>query len=81
MSVNRAKKEASKRLGIALEGRYRDLVLATGEDEVAGAAVELGQCFNDNIEFIIWVLKTHGGLRHLAPEMIRKNLPDISHLN
>lgn len=54
MSINRARKEAAKRLGLALEQKYRNLVLANphDQDEVAQAAVDLGQCFNDNIKFV-----------------------------
>lgn len=75
MSVFRARKEASKRLGIELEQRYRRLVLASGDaDEVTIAAVELGQLFNDNIEFVIWALKTYGGLNPPAPEQLKKDM-------
>ena len=37
MSIIRARKEASKRLGLALEQKYRRLVLA-GNDQIASAA-------------------------------------------
>lgn len=74
MSVSRHRKEASKRLGLALEQRYRNLVLASGPDEVTVAAVDLGQVFNDNIEFVIWVLKTYGGLIPPHPEKLKKDL-------
>jgi hypothetical protein len=62
MSPVRARREASKRLGLALQLRYMRLLEATGDDEVAAAAVELGSTFNDNIEFIVQVLKSFGGL-------------------
>lgn len=56
-----ARREASKRLGTALQIHYEDLVNAS-PDEVAKAAVLLGACFNENIEFIIWALKEYGGV-------------------
>lgn len=62
MSAARARKEAAKRLGLALYQRYEKLATATGQDEIVVASVDLGQCFNDNIEFIINVLKAYGGL-------------------
>lgn len=76
MSINRARKEAAKRLGLALEQKYRNLVLANphDQDEVAQAAVDLGQCFNDNIEFVIWTLKTYGGLIPSPPEQLKKDM-------
>lgn len=76
MSINRARKEAAKRLGLALEQKYRNLVFANphDQDEVAQAAVDLGQCFNDNIEFVIWTLKTYGGLIPPPPEQLKKDI-------
>lgn len=62
MSAARDRKEASKRLGIALTVRYREMLSAVGEDEIGKAAMALGSCFNDNIEFICWVLKEYGGM-------------------
>lgn len=62
-----AKREAAKRLGIALQVRYRNMITASGEDEIAKAAVDLGQCFNDNIEAIIWFLRDYGGDKTQGP--------------
>lgn len=62
MSPPRARKEAAKRLGLALQAEYRALVEANGSDEVQAAAIALGDTFNRNIEFIINVLKEKGGL-------------------
>ena len=62
MSVARARKEASKRLGLALMRDYRELVEARDQDEIQIAAIQLGNTFNANIEFIINVLKAYGGL-------------------
>lgn len=73
MSVIRARKEAAKRLGLELGKRYERLVTAgNDQDEIMIAAVDLGQCFNDNIEFILWVLKTFGGLTPPLPEPAKK---------
>ncbi len=58
----KARKEASKRLGLALERDYRELVLASGPDEIQAAAIALGHTFNTNVEFCINVLKAYGGL-------------------
>lgn len=62
MSVARARREASKRLGLALQAKYRALVEATGQEDIQNAAIELGNVFNTNIEFVINVLKHYGGL-------------------
>lgn len=62
-----ARREAAKRLGIALQVRYRNMLEASGQDEIAAAAVELGQCFNDNIEAIIWFLRDYGGDKSQMP--------------
>lgn len=62
MSVARARREAAKRLGLALQAKYRTLVEASGEDAIQNAAIELGALFNTNIEFVINVLKHYGGL-------------------
>lgn len=62
MSIARKRKAAAARLGIEFQRRYERLALAVGEDEISLRAVELGEIFNTNIEFIIWVLKHHGGL-------------------
>ena len=59
---NKARKEASKRLGLKLTQDYRALVLASGSDEIQAAAIELGNTFNTNVEFIINVLKAFGGM-------------------
>lgn len=67
----RARKQACRVLGIELQNRYRALVEAQGDDEIAAKAVELGKLFNDNIEFVIWALKKQGGLEPPNPEPIR----------
>lgn len=87
---NKARKEASKRLGLKLMSDYRNLAMASGEQEIAAASIILGSTFNENIEFIINVLKAYGGMEvHFEP-MTRpspslppkpaNDLPDISAL-
>lgn len=75
MSVGRNRKEAAKRLGIEFQKRYERLAFANGADEVTVAAVDLGQLFNDNAEFVIWALKKLGGLNPPNPEEIKKIRP------
>lgn len=70
-----ARREASKRLGLELSKRYEKLCLASGEDEVSRAAVELGALFNENIEQICWFLKEYGGMQQLPLE--RRPKPDL----
>ena len=72
MSIIRRRKAAAVRLGLELEKRYEALAFAKGEDEIAVAAVHLGELFNDNIEFIIWGLKKAGGLNPPNPEPVTK---------
>lgn len=72
MSIARKRKAAAARLGIEFQRRYERLALAVGEDEISLRAVELGEIFNTNIEFVIWVLKEYGGLNPKRPEPIRK---------
>lgn len=62
MSASRDRKEAARNLGIALTVDYRRMLEATGQEEITAAAIVLGQHFNDNIEFICWVLKEYGGV-------------------
>lgn len=62
MSTARNRRTAAARLGIEFQKRHRALTLANGADEVTVAAVDLGTLFQDNIEFVINVLKTYGGM-------------------
>lgn len=68
LPAGRARKVASKNLGIALQVAYRNMIEAEGNDAVQFAAIELGQVFNTNIEFIIWVLKEFGGAKQMPAE-------------
>lgn len=63
--ASRDRKEASKRLGFALQAAYRRLIEAEGEKAISLASVELGVMFNSNIEFIFWVLKEYGGVQQM----------------
>jgi hypothetical protein len=62
VSAAKARREAAKRLALELQKRYRGLVEASGESEVGTAALLLGDLFNQNIEFVINVLRDYGGL-------------------
>lgn len=75
MSVSRARKQAAAKLGGEIQMRYQRLVTAVGQDEIAIAATDLGMIFNDNVEFIIWALKTYGGLNPKPPERVKRPAP------
>lgn len=70
MSPARQRKAAAKMLGIAIHQRYENLVNATGEDAITIATVDMAQVMYDNAEFIIWALKTLGGLNPPLPDRI-----------
>ncbi len=76
---NKARKEAPKRLGLKLMKDYRVLVEASGSDEIQAAAIDLGNTFNTNVEFIINVLKAWGGMEvKFEPLTIRaRGLPNV----
>lgn len=65
MTASRDRKEAAKRLGFALAAKYRAMIEADGVEAINAAAIDLGACFNDNIEFIMWVLKEYGGVSQM----------------
>lgn len=71
MSVVRHRKEAAKRLALALQANYRALAEARGEEEITNASIVLGSTFNDNIEFVINVLRDYGGLEAKFEPMTR----------
>jgi hypothetical protein len=71
----RARRDAAKMLGVALQTRYRKLLSATGEDETVVATADLAQCMYENIEFVIWALKHLGGMSPAPPEQLRKITP------
>jgi hypothetical protein len=68
----RARRDASKMLALALSVRYRKLLQASGDDETVVATADLAQCMYENIEFVIWALKSLGGLNPPPPEELRK---------
>lgn len=72
MTAARDRKEAAKRLGFTLQAQYRALLEASTPDEVQNAAIVLGGTFNDNIEFVFWVLKEFGGVQQMPFERLRK---------
>lgn len=71
----RARREASRRLGLALQARYRALVEAAGKDAIETAAIDLGNLFNTNIEFVINVLKAYGGLEAKFEPLTKVSAP------
>lgn len=80
-SAARDRKEASKRLGIALQAKYRKMLEAEGNEQITAAAIDLGALFNQNIEYICWVLKEYGGVqqmpfpRQAAPRPAANDVP------
>lgn len=68
----RSRREAAKRLGIAVQTRYRKLLQASGEHEIVVATADLAQCMYENVEFMIWALKSIGGMHPPPPEALRK---------
>lgn len=70
----RARRDAAKVLAVALQTRYRRLLEAKGTDEnaIVVATADLAQCMYENIEFVIWALKSLGGMNPPPPEELRK---------
>lgn len=75
LTAGGARKEAARVLGIALQVRYRKLLEASGDDETVIATANLAQCMYENIEFVIWALKSQGGMSPPPPEQLRKITP------
>jgi hypothetical protein len=72
----RARRDAAKMLGIALQTRYRRfLETADDPDTNAMATADLAQCMYENVEFVIWALKSVGGLNPQPPEELRRVTP------
>lgn len=80
MSASRDRKEAAKRLGIALAADYRRMIEASGPEAINEAAVTLGTNFNTNIEFIIWVLKEYGGVDQMPLQPRHKPMNGLPRL-
>lgn len=71
----RSRRDASKMLAIALQVRYRKLLEASDEDSTVIATADLAQCMYENIEFVLWALKSQGGMNPPPPEELRKITP------
>jgi hypothetical protein len=61
MSAARDRKQAARILGITMQAQLRALIEAQGEEAIHSAAIQLGDTFNRNSEFIVWVLREFGG--------------------
>ena len=62
MTATRDRKQAAKILGITMQAQLRELQQANGQQAIEFAAIRLGDTFNRNADFIIWVLKEFGGV-------------------
>jgi hypothetical protein len=68
----RARRDAAKALGLALQTRYRRFLESAGdEDATVIATGDLAQCMYENVEFVIWALKSVGGMNPPPPEVLR----------
>lgn len=65
MTLSKDRKEAAKNLGIALEAAYDGLVAAKGDEAIQVAAIQLGNVWNTNIDFLIWLCKEMGGVKQV----------------
>lgn len=70
----RARRDAAKVLAVALQSRYRKLLESSdqGEDAVVVATADLAQCMYENVEFVIWALKSIGGMNPPPPDQLNK---------
>jgi hypothetical protein len=81
MTASRDRKEAAKILGITMQAQLRTLLEAVGNDAIQAAAIQLGDTFNRNSEFICWVLKEYGGMEQMpfprapSPEIYKPEKP------
>jgi hypothetical protein len=65
VTASRDRKQAAKILGITMQAQLRALLEAQGEEAIQRAAIQLGDTFNRNSEFICWVLKEYGGVEQM----------------
>lgn len=65
MSASRDRKQAARILGITMQTQLRELMQASGQEAIEFAAIRLGDTFNRNSEFIVWVLKEYGGVEQM----------------
>lgn len=86
MTASRDRKQASKILGITMQAQLRTLLEAQGDEAIQRAAIQLGDTFNRNSEFICWVLKEYGGAEQMPfpraeplqrPKLINPPLPNV----
>lgn len=75
LDKQRSRRDAAKVLAIALQTRYRRLLEASGEDNIVVATSDLAQCMYENIEFVIWALKSQGGMSPPPPEALKEITP------
>lgn len=69
----RARKEAARVLAVSLQTRYRKFLESAGDENATViASADLAQCMYENIEFVMWALKSIGGMNPPPPEEIRK---------
>lgn len=74
----RARRDAAKVLAVALQTRYRRFLESAGDDDATVIATgDLAQCMYENIEFIMWALKSVGGMNPPPPEELRKVTPPM----
>lgn len=79
LSKPRARQEAARVLGIALQTRYRKFLdSASDDDATVVATADLAQCMYENVEFIIWALKSQGGMNPPPPEALTKISADAT---
>lgn len=75
ISKPRARKEAAKKLAVHLQARYRVFLEASGDNEITVSSGALAQCMYENVEFILWALKTVAGMNPAPPEELRRISP------
>ena len=81
MSAARDRKEAAKRLGVALGAQCRRMLEASGQEEITRTSMECGELFLENMEFIVWILKEYGGVQQMPFQPIRPALVTKQDLN
>ena len=74
ISAPKQRKAAARALAVALQAKHRLLIAAELENDpeaITRAAMALAQDMNSNIEFIVWALKSFGGMYAPPPERRR----------
>ena len=71
----RARKEAAKVLAVNLQARYRVFLEASGDNEIVVSSGALAQCMYENVEFVLWALKTVAGMNPAPPEQLNRISP------